>query len=820
MKRLITIVLVLFALHAMAQSECETVYSRETGQPNLFVYSLKPKGFVIVSALNEVLAYSYESSFPSLDSLPAQIAYWIELYNTQTDYLIKHPGQARHELKSQQSVEPLLSSQWAQDCYYNEACPIDTSGPCQHVMAGCVAVTMAQIMYYHKCPMVGNGSTSYNCPSYGTLSADFGQTFYQWDDMEDHLDGSNTSVAQLISHCGISVKMHYGPNASGAQNDDALSAFRQFFRFPVAAMAKRLECTDEEWIALIKENLDEGLPVYYAGTSDKGGHAFVCDGYDSNGLFHFNFGWNGGADGYYSLSDPGGYSNGQNVIYDLFPSDHTYLNCDSHGIIYVTSDGTGDGSSWENATKELQLAMYESQTEDRSIWVKEGTYSRPNDDYMYCISQQCRLYGGFIGNEPYDYDLSLRDYDAHPSILDGHLNWGIIKVSTDSNANLILIDGFTIQNGNASQGSGVWTNNDIQIKNCLFRFNHSKSYGGAFSSINPAFIVINSLMENCKFYSNDAKNGGAIWEYGNTTYHQCQFHENLAQNEGGAVCCSPYSTHIFVNCVFSNNTAKYGGGIYNNGGNTQLWSCLINNNTAENGGGCYSGSGGLRLFNCTVVKNKAQNNCGGVGVYYSNVIKNCIIWGNESQGNITQIGPLIDYTYCAVQNDQSGSELNFNASSENDGVSDEFYIRFIDPDITAGSLGQGGDWRLQPNSCCIDMGVIIADQPETDLDGNPRIWNGAIDLGAYEWSTMNCEELTSGKPILIPNPANDIIEISMPFIDEVEVFNLNGERVFHNNANRQVVTLDVTSFPDGIYIVKVKQLNNFFFERLVVNHKL
>ena len=662
----------LFALRTMAQQDCRTIYSRETGQPNLFVYSLKPKGFVIVSALNEVLAYSHESDLPSLDSLPEPVAYWIDLYNRQTDYLIKQPNQSRFEQKSQQSVEPLLTSQWAQGCYYNEACPIDTLGPCQHVYAGCVAIAMAQIMYYHKWPLRGEGNFSYSCNPYGTLSADFGQASYQWAAMVDHLNGNNTAIAQLISHCGISVMMQYGANSSSASSIDALNAFRQFFLYPTAALVKRSQCTDEEWMVLIKNDLDKGIPVYYAGTSNLGRHAFVCDGYDNHGLFHFNFGWNGEADGYYSISDPGGFSSNQLIIHDLYPATSIPISSDSHGIIYITPDGTGDGSSWDQASKELPLALYKSNEEGCSIWVKQGTYTIINDEYMLVINQKCNLYGGFKGDEPYDFDLSQRSFNDHPSILDGRQRQGLIEVNASNST--ILIDGFTFQNGKASLGGAInLVKGDVQISHCTFCYNQALQHGGA------------------------------VYDCCGAKYHSCTFHNNSAKKNGGAVA------------VYDKKPT--------------FWSCLINNNTAKSGGGCFSISK-TNLFNCTIVRNEAQEDFG--GVYNPGAIRNCIIWGNTSNGENPQIGPNLNYTSCGVENDQSNTGTNFNLRTENDGDEPAFYVRFNNPTATTGAEGQVGDWRLQPNSPCIDRVDDIDSQPGTDLGGNPRHRHNRVDLGAFE----------------------------------------------------------------------------------------
>ena len=196
MKKLLVIVILMFAIQLQAQVRIgdaeaystaeqfvsqqgskstlilsEEIKSIHSEQTNLFVFSMEPKGYVIVSALNEVLAYSLNTTFPKSDELPDHIAYWINLYNEQTDYLLQHPDQIKKPTKQQRSVGPLLTSIWGQGCYHNSLCPQDELGPCRHVSAGCVAIAMAQIMYYHKQPIKGTGSMTYSCPPYGTLSA-------------------------------------------------------------------------------------------------------------------------------------------------------------------------------------------------------------------------------------------------------------------------------------------------------------------------------------------------------------------------------------------------------------------------------------------------------------------------------------------------------------------------------------------------------------------------------------------------------------------------------------------------------------------------
>ena len=693
------------AKHTLTLSE--EIKSETSGQTNLFVFAIEPKGYVIVSALNEVLAYSLNSTLPTSDELPDHIDYWLDLYNEQTEYLLAHPDQIQQPVKQQRSVGPLLTSAWGQGCFYNEACPVNTSGPCQHVEAGCVAIAMAQIMYYHKQPIVGNGSMSYPCSPYGTLSADFGQTTYQWEQMADTLHESNPAVAQLIYHCGVSVQMKYGAHSSFSSSGSAANAFQNFFGYHVTFLSKA-NYTDEEWTTIIRNDLDRQLPVYYRGFSNLGGHAFVCDGYDTNGLFHFNFGWDGDADGYYSIDSPNGFSTTQAIICNLCQAQDGPINPDEHGIIYVSPDGTGDGSSWAQATSDLQSAILKSHSGDYSIWVKEGSYSGiSKDGYSYSIVGSCRLYGGFEGNETYDYDLSLRNLNEHPSIMDGSHLRGVINVSTEY-GNSVLIDGFTIQNGRASYGGGITLNGRTHIRNCKFLNNYATANGGGLSQQSPnnsGSVVV----ENCEFFGNEAKNKG-----------------------GGVYCLSFGSPSQFTNCSFSNNMAKKGGGIATDEQVPTLWNCLINNNTAKTGGGCYL-ENDANLFNCTIVKNEAQTDYGGVYVSSSQgLINNCIIWGNISPDGNTQIGPTETYSYCAIGGDASEKDSNYNADEDNDGASPMFYVRFQNADVAAGIAGQGGDWRLQPNSLCINRGINIANPPTTDLDGNPRLLHGNIDLGAYE----------------------------------------------------------------------------------------
>ncbi|PLX12118.1 MAG: hypothetical protein C0594_02825, partial [Marinilabiliales bacterium] len=213
-------------------------------------------------------------------------------------------------------VEPLLGAiEWDQngmDGGWNSACPEDASAPWYaygHTFAGCVATATAMIMKYYEFPTQGTGSHSYDGGAYGILSANFGTATYDWSQMPDNTATAET--AELIYHVGVSVEMEYGPTGSLASSYDAVTALKTYFNYQSSAQfVVKSNYTDTDWKALIKNELDNQRPTLYRGTGDDGGHAFVCDGYDDQDYFHFNWGWGGSDNGYFLLTSltPGDYS--------------------------------------------------------------------------------------------------------------------------------------------------------------------------------------------------------------------------------------------------------------------------------------------------------------------------------------------------------------------------------------------------------------------------------------------------------------------------------------------------------------------------------
>lgn len=275
------------------------------------------------------------------------VATWDALLNATTDKPLTKSS-------STGTVQPLIETRWDQSPLYNAHCPrhharrycpilngdIDTVSGSVQAVTGCVATSMAQVMRYWNWPPHGRGSYSYSYPytetliyettvgdtTYrkrrsttrqytNTLSATFGDTVLAWSDMPDTLGNNSTSaeieaVATLMHSLGIALNMRYGLTSSAigvvgnTLGDHTIEeVLRDYFYYSYTTTSvQQRSFSMEEWKALLRHELDESRPIIYNGSSTSGeGHSFVCDGYDDNGRFHFNWGWGGYCDGYYTI---------------------------------------------------------------------------------------------------------------------------------------------------------------------------------------------------------------------------------------------------------------------------------------------------------------------------------------------------------------------------------------------------------------------------------------------------------------------------------------------------------------------------------------
>ncbi|MFH2142972.1 MAG: C10 family peptidase [Bacteroidota bacterium] len=283
-----------------------------------YIFSFSPAGFVIVAAddyVKPILGYSVTGRF-NQNKISPQLKAWLKQYSVGIyNEIISEKGQktvneewdkilSGNYKSAKYIVLPLCTTLWEQGCWYNELCPIDTLGPCGHAVTGCVATAMAQVMKFWNYPTKGLGSHTYNSYWYGSLTADFASTTYDWTSMTDVVTSANPAVATLMHHCGVSVDMDYYATSSSSNNYFALTALPDYFKYSNnIQFVYKLNYTDSAWIELMKSEMDAGRPVLYQGGNIMFpvGHAWVCDGYDSNNFLHFN--WGDGNTGYYEVGN-------------------------------------------------------------------------------------------------------------------------------------------------------------------------------------------------------------------------------------------------------------------------------------------------------------------------------------------------------------------------------------------------------------------------------------------------------------------------------------------------------------------------------------
>ena len=401
--------------------------SSSDSQSKYFVFENEAGGFVIVAGDDvayPILGYSNDANI-NASNIPSSVKAWLDSYALEIQTAVDSGAVQSEEVmtawnniesysKAAVIVSPLILTRWNQTPYYNDLCPMDNNRN-ERTVTGCVATAMAQVLKYWEYPVTGNGSYSYS-HTHGEQSADFANTTYDWNNMPLELSASSsdiqkTAVAQLMYHCGVSVEMDYGVASTGGSGAFTISsrsnsthcaeyALREYWGYkPTLQGLQKDKYKDEEWKKMLKDDLKAGRPIIYSGFGD-GGHCFVCDGYNEDDYFHFNWGWGGLYDGYFKLnalapgtggtgSGGGSYNNDQQAIFGLEPllsldsddSDKSLqlastISISSSEIAYkegfsVSASVKNTGSA--NFTGELGLALYDSGLELLTVMDAKNT---------------------------------------------------------------------------------------------------------------------------------------------------------------------------------------------------------------------------------------------------------------------------------------------------------------------------------------------------------------------------------------------------------------------------------------------------------------
>lgn len=279
-------------------------------------------GYTIVSGddrMPEIVGYSTTDTY-SEENMPDGMKHLMQAYEAMATALANGDAKAERCLAEKEAlvadstyrqprVEPLLADiAWGQTEPYNNLCPMYDDQ--RRTVTGCVATAMVQLMMYYQYPQ----TLKSDIPAYKTDSYQLDMPLvsagerYDWDNMLPQYSGSAytaaqaNAVAKLMYHCGLSAKADHGPS-TGAWCTPYVLVKYWGYDPDVIKHLYREKFSLREWTAILDAELQASRPVYYTGCSTtSGGHAFLCDGADGNGLYHINWGWSGWSNGYFDIT--------------------------------------------------------------------------------------------------------------------------------------------------------------------------------------------------------------------------------------------------------------------------------------------------------------------------------------------------------------------------------------------------------------------------------------------------------------------------------------------------------------------------------------
>ena len=306
---------------------------------------------------------------------------WVHIYNPivlKSPLLVKNEeviqwGQSRNNETS------------GTDCsrIYNLYCPENASGPCEHTVAGCIAVAMAQVMWYWEWP---NAAVSTQFPYL---------SIYDWDSMPQKLYNSTPQysvdqVARLLVDCGKAAYMNYGAYESGTQFTKCKDALKNDFAY--SPTMQIISHNVNTYATQLSNELFANRPIIAVEVDGESGHAFIIDGYGSDNnspCFHINWGWKGMSDGWYRDVGTVSTSNKQYLI-GIQPA---YPAC--------------NGLTYNNASWSTNFKVYNG-----GIITLKNQYVAPNKKGYIISETEVKLLPGCYISEGSQVHIAIRDMNC------------------------------------------------------------------------------------------------------------------------------------------------------------------------------------------------------------------------------------------------------------------------------------------------------------------------------------------------------------------------------------------------------------------------
>ena len=329
--------------------------TRSEHNPAFYVFDNSAGGFVVVSGddnVEPILGYSTDGEFRT-EGMPDHVKYWFDFLQSGILHLRANhftpPARVKAQWKDAVDRNTTMRTATASDgskllntALWGQGDPFNLKasewcGFGEPVHTGCVATATAILMHYYRYPSHGVGSiggysyTSKSGIARNIRSYSLGHS-YDWDNMpadngRNWNDAQKNAVSQLMLDCGVMVEMAYGTyyseSGSSAHSFDVPGALVEHMGYDKSYHSLgRAFFQRDEWVNSILESIENGHPVFFSGTSEYGSsHAFILDGFDSDGRIHVNFGWGGNNNAFFIIPDFGEYKYDQYAYINIKPDE-------------------------------------------------------------------------------------------------------------------------------------------------------------------------------------------------------------------------------------------------------------------------------------------------------------------------------------------------------------------------------------------------------------------------------------------------------------------------------------------------------------------
>jgi len=799
--------------------ELTQITDRSVENQHFYIFNLNDgQGWVIVAdddRSTPILGYSETGSFV-MENMPENIEDWLVGISSEIQYIIDNEfvteenTQQWNELtadivteKGGNAVNPLVTTRWDQDPYYNNLCPYNYFYG-QRTVTGCVATAMAQVVKYYNHPAIGTGSHSYSTSSYGSLYANFGATHYDWSNMPVELTASSSStqvnaVATLMYHMGVSVEMDYGVGATGGSGAYVISSYtngehcaeyalKHYFGYKSTAHGEmKDDYSASTWKSMVRAELDARRPLIYAGFGN-GGHCFVCDGYDNNDKFHFNWGWSGQNDGYFSLSALNPGSGGAGGGSYSFTSNQ-------QAIFNLEPDGSQPGPGTANTIQLYSGINVNSQIQygaEIRVSFRIANYTNSN-------------FNGYVGAEAFDADGNFVSFIGSSS--------ASINTSSDKNFEFattspLYLPGQYYVKVFYKTANGEWTIVDGS-NNASFSVVHSADLE-TYSDINITNNNGRLIQGRVATINVDIKNTGAATFNG-------QFKVSLANLEG-----------VTVQDVGVKNVSGMGPNYhYTNGANftgeilAEPGTYHLKITYRAEGSSTWSLVGATYYQNPSKVVVEAQSE--GADKYESNNTQATAwplplgVWNNHqttvrSTGSNIHVGNDIDYYKVELptgyhytisprihdeNNSGNGQAYTVDAifAYSTDGVN---YSESINDVMNDHITFEGGTIYFVVNPCFSGMTGTYLLEIQIEGDG---------DIGV--------DEEYAADVVLYPNPVNDVLHLECENMTGYDMYSYDGRLIKSSQTTDNEAVIDFSDFDSGAYLLKIKTIDGTFTKRVI-----